>query len=160
MIVDIKIKGVWLKVDILGISGGWSDLTEDTTVDLASFFLRFEQGGNEFLTLDPASFNSKIASTDGTANGYLSFTSEVGNEVIFSLYSNDGTNEIKIEGDAIANTIAHEAASHIFTGKINNNTLQEFADDAAAITGGLEPGDFYYTEDSGSGFLKVVLPAI
>jgi hypothetical protein len=73
-----------------------------------------------------------------------------------SLKNIDGTVSLVVNGTN--STIIHTADTHTFNGvHFNIANLQNFANNAAAITGGLNVGDLYYTNTAGDGVLKIVL---
>lgn len=103
----------------------------------------------DLLYIDPVAFNTTVQSNNGTGNSYLSL--DANSSYKFELRSYDGTNETKISGDAIAQTITLTALHFNFA------TLQNFATNAAAIIGGLTVGDLYYTDTAGEAIVKVVI---
>lgn len=190
--------------------------------------VNFTRSGDDWLRLDGQNFRSQILSTDGTAGSQLVLQSDLlGTDVYFLLEADDDTNSVTIRGDAVANSITHTAAEHLFiaggetnlrvtinevllrafdptnddnvgifssnvgineavtqfgsqfnggvflafietqsdatlskityTAGHHNFNLQEFADNTAAMAGGLIAGDLYYTDITGDGIVKIVI---
>jgi len=108
--------------------------------------------GGYNLQIDNTQFASSIESYNGTAQSYLRLRSDLGtNAVIFNLSTYDGTNQVNIYGDAVAQTITLTAVHFNYAG------LQDFASNAAAISGGLVEGDLYYTRTVDEAIVKIVV---
>jgi hypothetical protein len=92
------------------------------------------------------------ATDDGNESKLTLNTTENDSEAELSAKFNDGVKEaqIRILTDATTSTITHTADEHIFN-------LQNFANNAAAVTGGLSVGALYYTDTAGEGLVKIVL---
>lgn len=122
--------------------------------DLDGNTLSVQQGGVDLLLIDPTAGSEtglirafNLTGDDNQSRGLFQ-TSDT--EATFQILAdfNDGVKSASIAGfaDASASSITHTADSHIFNG------VQEFADNAAAITGGLATGAIYRTGD----LLKIV----
>lgn len=118
--------------------------------ELAGFDLSVQTAG--FIPLYLSISESQILSYNSTGDGnqarYSAATSATDATSRFDANFNDGVKLARIDAfaDASASSITHTADSHIFIG------VQEFADNAAAITGGLATGAIYRTGDA----LKIV----
>lgn len=74
-----------------------------------------------------------------------------------SVLTIDGAGNLSQSTPVTANTIlSWSGASFAWVDK-NNFTLTEYADNAAAIVGGLVVGDLYYTNVAGDGIVKIVI---
>lgn len=106
----------------------------------------FTAESNESLRI----FKSFVASSvsDDVATAGFDAVANIGDgNVRFQMNANDGTaNPVQIKGDGQLSTITYTADNHIFA------TVQVFADNAAAVTGGLAVGTLYRTGDA----LKIV----
>lgn len=128
---------------------GDGSLAGNRIVDLDGNTLEFKQGANNFLSIDPTAdseqsilraynttdddnygqFHALTSATDATAKMLAAF-----NEVKLA--------QIQAFADASSSSITSTADAHIYVG------VQEFADNAAAITGGLAVGTLYRTGDT------------
>jgi hypothetical protein len=129
-------------------------LPEDRTVSLNGHTLFFNDGDVSHIMLalypEAGEERSQIRSfSSETANAVteLSLFSSDDSGYKFNLFAYDATNTVSINGDATDNSLTHLAGHHNFN-------LLEFADNAAAVTGGLVAGDLYHT----AGAVKIVIP--
>lgn len=81
----------------------------------------FNAGGTEVLELNGIDFESTLTAEDGTASSFIRVTGDLaGNNVLFRLAADDGTNpQVKIIGDAIAQTLGFTSVRNIFNGVLN-----------------------------------------
>lgn len=116
MIVDIRIKGIWFKADILGIeSGGWSDLTADTTVDIDGHLLMFtdDGGDNELLRIEPKGVS--LLAKDVFSTVQINMTANDGVNTTLQLRSDlSPTDESEIILDGAISQITHTGKVHLF----------------------------------------------
>lgn len=130
------------------------ELTDNRLVDLNGKTLKVRHNGQDFISIDPTLNNesaeiraynvtgdgNKARATAQTQIAYATSFIEAG--------FNDGSEaRLRVTADATGRLMEFTADKYLYEG------LQEFADNAAAITGGLEVGMFYHT----AGALKIVI---
>jgi hypothetical protein len=94
---------------------GTGTATGNITGELAGNTLNIGSAGQLFLELNTTDKYSQIASNTGSENSTLTLNADIGGgNVGFNLNSNDGTNTIRIVGDAQANTITYTADTSVF----------------------------------------------
>ena len=72
-------------------------------------------GLNKLIVVNTDDFNTRIEGNDNTAQTYVNASADLGEgSVFFDLFSDNGTNQVQIKGDAIANSITHTADTHTF----------------------------------------------
>lgn len=111
--------------------------------------------------LDLGLGNSLLQAFNNTEDGNYAVFQATADETTatFSVNStfNDGVKQASIYGTttALGTQIEYTADTHTFEGTVKLNNVPEFADNAAAISGGLEAGNLYHT----AGVVKIVLEA-
>lgn len=134
---------------------GDGKLLEDTVWNLNSHSFKFEQDSVALIDIGGPTFNSSFLATDGTAQSALNLRGDLSNSnASFSLGTSNGVNIATINGDGILGTVTHMAQKHIFNNKIFNSSIidLDFADDDAALIGGVEIGQFY----NSNGVLRIM----
>jgi hypothetical protein len=104
---------------------GDGSLPTDRTIDLGGHNLEFQQSGVDWFSMIPGNFTTQIRATDGTGTTYLVLNADVSDPTVkFELYSDNGTNEVSILGNATTDNIIYTADTHTFNGTftINGNT--------------------------------------
>lgn len=109
-------------------------IASDRTVDLNGNFLKFQEGGTDFLSIDPTIFVSFFLQNNAGAESALEVNADGANSR-FDLYSNDGSNQVDIQGNPDPNTITHTAGTHIFQGTPGGIQFSSYA------TGGFYQND-------------------
>lgn len=109
-------------------------LTGDRTVDLDGNFLKFNSGGNTYFSVDTA---TQAYSLGNGNTGFGLFIDEAGLTASLS----DGNITMSIDGGFF---------------KLSLSGVPNYADNAAAITGGLTAGNIYRTSAGGTSTLKIV----
>lgn len=123
---------------------------------------------SELSYFDIVSFTSYIAGSDGTAITSLSLSGNLGSSsVSFNLTANDNIHSVSIAGDAVGQILSLTGLNVNIAGKVGIGMtanspfavsgLTAYANNAAAISGGLASGDFYYTNVAGDGIIKRVI---
>ncbi len=147
--------------DVLAIG---QSLTAARSIDLATNTLDFNcTGGSSTININ-AGININASGTGvetysfNTGTDYQIRSSGTDGDAIINLGDyNDGAKPwIKIAPPTGINTY-NAPNGHVFNGKINATGLTNYANNAAALVGGLSVGDFYYTNVAGDGILKIVL---
>jgi hypothetical protein len=114
----------------------------------------FNAGGEENARVSlGTSFIRGFNPTDN--DNYANLTADVDETTAKALIVsnfNDGVKSTLIEcfSDATTSSITHTAEHHNFN-------LQDFANNAAAVGGGLVSGDLYFTNTAGEGIVKIVI---
>ncbi len=128
-------------------------LQESKIIDINGKVLNIQQLGNSILMLDGTTDaeRSELGSRDSTGDGNVAriALNTPTDYAEFRIQSNfnDGTksNEIFGYSNATESEISYTAGQHIFSG------INEFADDAAAATGGVDVNGLYHT----AGIIKI-----
>lgn len=106
---------------VVGLTGTHT-LLGNATVDMDGNSFRIEEAGNEFLSINPATFFSKLSATDGTANVHFQSVADLGgSSVNFQIRADDGSaNEAVIDGDGLTGGIRYQAegTGHNFVGLV------------------------------------------
>lgn len=108
---------------ILNLNG--SDLTISNHAD----------GSSQLLYIDPNSFNSYLAASDGTAASQIILLADhLDPSVRFNLISTDGINTVNILGSPTTNDIGYTAGTHTFTGSIKYDSPVSAASTDSVLT--------------------------
>lgn len=105
--------------DVVGDLGGNSLSIVNGNVGIGSAPLSYElfkvsDGVNNLLFIDKTNYEAYIGATDGIGNGFLRiFSNGAGPEYDFLLIAGNGSNDVSVAGDAIANTIVATAGGGI-----------------------------------------------
>jgi hypothetical protein len=121
--------GHYGKDSVTTIYTGDGSLPTDRTIDLNGHNLEFQQSGVDWFSMIPGNFTTQIRATDGTGTTYLVLNADVSDPTVkFELYSDNGTNEVSILGNATTDNIAYTADTHTFNAatefKVVNGTAQ------------------------------------
>lgn len=134
-------------------------LTAARVVDLNGNTLQVKSGGNDFLSIDPtagaegAMLRAYNTTDDDNIATFLAETQNTQASItIIANFNSVKAALILGQADVTVATLEYQADTHTFTGQAVFNGVQEFADNAAAITGGLATGAIYRTGD----VLKIV----
>lgn len=137
-----------------GSAGGSIDnLTDDWTLDMDGHDIKFQQGAVSLFEIDQSNGLSRLRSRQGagaTLNQAetTAAAGETESSNSMSADFNDGTKRAAISLQAVIDASKIEFESDSFSFSV----VQAFADNAAAVTGGLEVGMIYRTGDA----LKIV----
>lgn len=125
---------------------GDDDLVSNRTVGLNNFDLRIaDAADNNFFYVNSSSTEAFLGSTDGTANGaFYSASSTSGNNIVFQITADDGTNEVSIKGDSLLDQITYDVASNFFTGAVGVGDVAELfrVSDGTNVFIDISPGGF------------------
>lgn len=125
-------------------------LSADTTVDLNGKILKFDQGGQSLLNLDPVSFQSTMVAADGTAAAGFDFSGNSGGSVYFDIVASDGGSGLaEITGDAQANTLSYTAGTQTLNGEFLNALMSNTIDLEAVLSEGNPFGTFLLEQSTG-----------
>lgn len=103
---------------------------------------------------------SYTQASDGIGTTFLAaYADSVGTAVKFWLSSAGGGTNVSIIGDSVSGQISHSATINDFVGLVQANggltlSINGYADNAAALSGGVPSGGVYYTDVSGERILK------
>lgn len=160
--------------DIADLGGGGATtiytgdgvLSGNRTIDLDGNSLVIQQSGQTYFSLAPTAgsesvfFQASNFTDDGNTSVMSASTTDTSASLFFNANFNDGakTAEVYAFADATTSTITHTADTHTFNGEhINLANLRDFATNADAISGGLNPGDQYYTRTVDEAVMKIVV---
>ncbi len=125
-------------------------LTADRNISLNGNFLSISSGvGNNngiFLVSALGSEASKIAADNDIGHSLGEFIANINDGYNFDIDATNGTNEVQIYGDAVANSIIYTADLHTFVGA--NNSILTMLDSGAAQLNQYGSGTFTGTPTS------------
>lgn len=104
-----------------------SSLAGNRAVDLNDFTLRFSEGANDFLLIDPTLNDEQVSfgaiNTTGDFGGFVGSTTDVEVSAIFAASFNNGESNPNISAFANVSTslITYTADTHTFNGEIDYN---------------------------------------
>lgn len=133
----------------LEISGGNVGIGVAPTV-----LFQVQSGGNDLIKISESGTNVFIGISGTNQNGLNgASTGSDASATLYAWYNNEAKSaSIQAFANVSTGTLAYVADTHTFTGQAIFNSVQEFADNAAVITGGLATGAIYRTGD----VLKIV----
>lgn len=139
-------------------------LTASRQVEMGGYSFAFRVNDDNLFEVDGSGKASLLQAHLGVIQSEVILNADIDDEnVRFRLVSTDNVNEVKIEGNPISDSITHTADTHTFNGKIELGTggqiiltgIPEFADNAAALSGGVPVRGLYFSTVSGDFVLKM-----
>lgn len=142
----LLVKGAAATPTLDAVLAAGATLTLDRTIELAGKLLKVAQAGQVILSID--FLNNAIFLINNPAQVPQSAIIDLtGGQLVLTAHDNDGGTVI-IDMDGLNNNIRYQAGTHIFEG------IEEFADNASALAGGVLSGGLYFTDVSGERIVK------
>lgn len=114
--------GSWEPVGVPATTlySGDGTIVADRTVALAGKIVLFtDVTGGDFLELNPFTFRSFLAASDGTSLSRLLLNGDNGNATDFLLQADDGATQVEIFGSVDDDEMTYTAATHTINGDVN-----------------------------------------